>query len=96
MTVMGFPAPLRHNLGGNGSPAMATLKLRAFGNSVGVILPKDLLARLGAAEGDALHAVETPDGGVLLTAHDPELDEQLRIGRDLMRRYRDTSRALAK
>ena len=75
---------------------MATLKLRAIGNSVGVVLPKELLARLHVAEGDTLHAVETPDGGLLLTPHDPEVEEQLRHGRELMKRYRETFRELAK
>ena len=75
---------------------MATLKLRAIGNSVGVVLPKDLLARLRVGEGDTLHVVETPDGGLLFTPHDPEVEEQLTLGRELMKRYRDTFRALAK
>lgn len=75
---------------------MAALKLRAIGNSVGVVLPKDLLARLRIGEGDTLQVVETPDGGLLLTTHDPEVEEQLALGRDLMKRYRETFRALAK
>lgn len=74
---------------------MATLKLRAIGNSVGVVLPKELLARLDLREGDTLHAVETP-GGIVLTTLDPEEQEQLELGRELMRRYRETFRALAK
>jgi putative addiction module antidote len=75
---------------------MSTLKLRAIGNSVGVVLPKELLARLNIGEGDVLHAVEQPDGGLLLTTVDPEVEEQLRLGRELMKEYRDTFRALAK
>jgi putative addiction module antidote len=75
---------------------MATLKLRAIGNSVGVVLPKDLLARLNVAEGDTLHVVEQPGGGLLLTTLDPEVEEQVRLGRELMKEYRETFRALAK
>jgi putative addiction module antidote len=75
---------------------MATLKLRAIGNSVGVVLPKELLARLNVGEGDVLHAVEQADGGLLLTTLDPEVEEQVRLGRELMKEYRDTFRALAK
>ena len=41
---------------------MATLKLRAIGDSVGVVLPKDLLARLRVGDGDTLQVVETPNG----------------------------------
>ncbi|MBY0334351.1 MAG: AbrB/MazE/SpoVT family DNA-binding domain-containing protein [Acetobacteraceae bacterium] len=74
---------------------MATLKLRAIGNSVGVVLPKELLARLDLHEGDTLHAVEAPEG-LVLTTLDPEALRQLELGRELMRRYRETFRALAK
>lgn len=75
---------------------MATLKLRAIGNSVGVVLPKELLAKLNVGEGDTLHAVEQPGGGLLLTTLDPTAAEQLRVGRDVMRRYRNVLRELAK
>ena len=74
---------------------MAALKLTQIGNSVGVILPKDILARLKLSKGDTLHLTETPDG-IALTPYDPAFDEQLEIGREFMREYRDTFRALAK
>jgi putative addiction module antidote len=74
---------------------MATLKLRAIGNSVGVVLPKDLLARLRVGEGDTLQVVETPDG-FQLTRLAPELQEQLRVGREVMKTYRNVLRELAK
>lgn len=75
---------------------MATLKLRAIGNSVGVVLPKELLAQLKVKEGDTLHAIAQPDGSVLLTPLDPDVAEQLQVGRDVMRRYRNVLRELAK
>ena len=74
---------------------MAALKLRAIGNSVGVVLPKDLLARLRVGEGDTLQVVETPDG-FQLTPLAPELQEQLRVGREVMKKYRNVLRELAK
>lgn len=74
---------------------MATLKLRAIGNSVGVVLPKDLLARLNLDEGDTVQVVETQDG-FLLTRVEPDVEEQLRLGRELMKRYRETFATLAK
>ncbi len=70
------------------------LKVRAIGNSVGVVLPRDVLARLKVNEGDILHVVETKDG-IILTPLDPNVAEQLRIGRDVMHRFRDTLRILA-
>jgi len=71
------------------------LKLRAVGTSTGIILPKETLRRLNVKEGDSLFAVETPDG-YLLTPYDPEVEEQVRVGREFMAKYRDTFRALAK
>jgi putative addiction module antidote len=41
---------------------MVELKLKSIGNSVGVIIPKELLAKLGLGQGDTLYAIETPDG----------------------------------
>ena len=71
------------------------LKLRPVGTSTGIIVPKEMLARLGVKKGDALFAVETPDG-YLLTPYDPQVEKQLKLGRELMAKYRDTFRALAK
>jgi putative addiction module antidote len=74
---------------------MQTLKLIQVGNSVGVIFPKEVLARLKLAKGDDMHITETP-GGITLTPYDPNFAEQLEVGREFMREYRDTFRALAK
>ena len=54
------------------------LKVTAIGNSAGVILPKELLARLHVEKGDELFALETPDG-VRLTTYDPKLAEQMEM-----------------
>jgi putative addiction module antidote len=70
------------------------LKLRAVGTSTGVVLPKEFLNRLKVEKGDHVFAVETPEG-YLLTPCDPEMEGQIKIGRKLMRKYRDTLRALA-
>ena len=74
---------------------MHALKLTQIGNSVGVILPKDVLARLKLEKGDTVYVTETPDG-FALTPLDPAFEQQLEIGRAFMREYRDTFRALAK
>jgi putative addiction module antidote len=74
---------------------MHALKLTQIGNSVGVILPKEVLAKLKLEKGDTLYVTETPDG-VALTALDPSFEEQLALGREFMREFRDTFRALAK
>ncbi|MHB1668480.1 MAG: AbrB/MazE/SpoVT family DNA-binding domain-containing protein [Thiomonas sp.] len=74
---------------------MAALKLTQIGNSVGVILPKEILARLKLEKGDMVFVTEAANG-VTLTPYDPALDEQLQLGREFMREYRDTFHQLAK
>ena len=74
---------------------MHALKLTQIGNSVGVILLKEVLARLKLSKGDTLHVTETPDG-IALTPYDPSFEAQVELGREFMREYRDTFRALAK
>ena len=70
------------------------LKITAIGNSAGVILPKELLARLHLDKGDALHALETPDG-IRLTAYDPELAAQMDVVEQVMRDRRSLLNKLA-
>ncbi|MDB5813732.1 MAG: putative addiction module antidote [Rhodocyclales bacterium] len=74
---------------------MHALKLTQIGNSVGVILPKEVLAHLKLEKGDALFCTSTPDG-LNLTPYDPALEQQLNAGREFMREFRDTFHALAK
>jgi len=74
---------------------MAALKLTQIGNSVGVILPKEVLARLKLEKGDTVFVTDAANG-VMLTPYDPSLDEQLELGREFMREYRDTFHQLAK
>jgi putative addiction module antidote len=75
--------------------AMTTLKITQIGNSLGLILPKEILARLKLQKGDAVFITDTPDG-VALTPYDPEVAEQLSMGNEFMKEYRDTFRELAK
>lgn len=74
---------------------MTALKLTQIGNSVGLVLPKDVLARLKLGKGDMVFLTETP-GGVNLSPYDPSMAEQLELGREFMHEYRDTFRELAK
>lgn len=76
-------------------PAGRTLKVRKIGNSLGVVLPKDVLAKLNVSEGDALTVSDTPNG-VALQHHDAELQEQMEAARRGMKRYRNALRELAK
>lgn len=83
-------AALRYN------PRMNTpLKITKIGNSAGVVLPKDVLARLRVGPGDVLHLTEAPDG-VRLTAHDPNFAADMAMAEEIMREDRKILRALAK
>jgi putative addiction module antidote len=74
---------------------MHVLKLTQIGNSVGVILPKEALARLRLEKGQSVFLTETPEG-YALTPYDPTLEEQIQAGREFMREFRDTFHQLAK
>jgi putative addiction module antidote len=75
--------------------SVLSLKLRPVGTSSGVVLPKEMLARLRAEQGTVLYAVETPTGYALTTL-DPNVKKQVESGEAFMDRYRDVFAALAK
>lgn len=70
-------------------------KLKAIGNSVGIILPKEELARLGVKAGDTLSGVSTPNG-IELRPYDPAFERQMAIARKIMHKRRAVLRELAK
>jgi putative addiction module antidote len=71
------------------------LKLRKIGNSVGLVLPKEVLAHMKAAEGDIVSVSDGADGTVRMSAK-PEVARQMAVVKDVMHRYRHTLRELAK
>ena len=72
------------------------LQIRKVGNSVGLILPKDVLARLKLAEGDKLYLTEQTEGSFNLSPYDPNHARGMEIARQAFRDYADTFKALAK
>lgn len=72
------------------------LKLRKIGNSVGVVFPKEVLALLKAQEGDSVQVTEAADGSIRLNTAKPEVSKQMKMAQDIMERYRNTLRELAK
>ena len=78
-----------------GDITMTKLKIRKVGNSLGVVLPKELIARLRVSNGDQLFVQETVDG-LRLTAYDPEFEKQMEIAKMVMQEDRDALRALSK
>ena len=75
--------------------AMFALKLTQIGNSVGVVLPKELLAKLHVEKGDTVYATESPDG-VRLTPFDPAFEKQMEAARKIMKARRNVLHELAK
>ncbi len=73
---------------------LATLKVTTVGNSVGVTLPKEVLAKLRVGKGDTLCVTETPDG-ILLTPYSAEFAEIMEAAEVIMRENRDALKALA-
>lgn len=71
------------------------LKITRIGNSAGIVLPKELLARLRAGVGDTLFVSDAPDG-VRITASDPDFAAKMAVAEQIMREDRDILRALAK
>jgi len=74
----------------------SVLQVKKIGNSLGLILPKELLARLKLKEGDRLHVIEQTERGLKLTPYDPKHAKAMKIARRVMEEYQDTFRALAK
>ena len=74
---------------------MFSLKLTRIGNSLGLILPKEVLARLKLAKGDHIFITEAPDG-YRITPHNPAFEAQMKAARKIMKRRRAVLRELAK
>jgi putative addiction module antidote len=71
------------------------LKVTKIGNSLGVILPRDLLGKLQLDKGDSIFLVNTPDG-FRITPYDPGFAEQMESARVLMRKRRNVVNELTK
>jgi putative addiction module antidote len=70
---------------------MIEVKVRKFGNSLGVVLPKEVINRLNTRDGEQLFLVEGPDA-----TYDPAFEKKMTTADDILHRYRNTLRVLAK
>lgn len=75
---------------------MVELKVRRFGNSLGVVLPKSVIDRLNTGNGKPLFLIEASDGTYQLTPYDPAFEKKIKKAGEIMKRYRNTLHALAK
>jgi len=72
----------------------ATAKVLTIGSSSGIVLSKEVMARLKVKKGDLLYISETPNG-IELTAYDQEFAEQMKAAEYVMNKHRDVLRMLA-
>ena len=72
-----------------------TLKVTQIGNSLGVVLPREVLAELNVDKGDRLFLTRSPDG-YRITRSDPDFERQMTKAREIMKRRHDVLRELAK
>ncbi len=70
---------------------MNVFKVTAVGNSVGIVLPKEILERLRVQKGDSLYVIETKQG-IELTPYNPEFARQMEAAGRVMREDRDALR----
>jgi len=78
------------------SRLIGTVEIKKIGNSSGIILSKDVLARMHVGVGDKLYATLTPDGGFRLTPYDPHFEKAMEVARRGMKRYHNALAELAK
>ncbi len=72
------------------------LKLRKIGNSVGLVLPKEALARLNSGEGDTIVLTESPDGSFRLASDQADFGRLMKVAERIIGRNRNALRELAK
>ena len=75
---------------------MIELTVRKFGNSLGVVLPKDVVERLQTGDREPLFLIEAPDGTYRLTPNDPAFERKMAKADDIIGRYRNALHKLAK
>ena len=66
---------------------MVKVKVRKFGKSLGVVLPREVIHRLNTGAGEPLFLIETADGGYRLTPYDPLFKKKMTKAEDIMGRY---------
>ena len=76
-------------------PHHSILKVTQIGNSLGVVLPREILAELDLERGDKLFLTRSPDG-YRVTKSDPEFERQMTLAREIMKKRHNVLRELAK
>ena len=74
---------------------MIKVKVTAIGNSMGIVLPKEVLSKLKASKGDELYLVDSPEG-LTLKPYQPDFENQMKVAESVMKKYRTALHELAK
>lgn len=75
---------------------MVALRIRKVGNSLGVVLPKEVIGRLRTGEGQDVFLLEGPNNTYSITPFDPAFEKKMEKAEEIMARYRNTLHVLAK
>lgn len=75
---------------------MVTLKIRKVGNSLGIVLPKEVISRLRTGQGEEVFLLEGPDNTYRITPFDPTFEKKMEKAEEIMARYRNTLHVLAR
>jgi len=75
---------------------MVTLKVRRVGNSLGLVLPKEVVSHLRTGEGQEVFLLEGPNHTYRITPFDPTFDKKMAKAEEIMVRYRNALHTLAK
>lgn len=75
---------------------MVALKIRKVGNSLGIVLPKEVISRLRTGEGEDVFLLEGPNNTYQITPFDPAFERKMEKAEEIMARYRNTLHVLAK
>jgi putative addiction module antidote len=76
-------------------PGYTLLKVTQIGNSLGVVLPREVLAELDLEKGDQLYLTRSPEG-YRVTKTDPEFERKMKLAREIMKKRHNVLRELAK
>ncbi|MCB1984034.1 MAG: AbrB/MazE/SpoVT family DNA-binding domain-containing protein [Burkholderiales bacterium] len=74
---------------------MLKVKIKPIGNSMGIVLPKEVLAKLNVGKGDELYLVDGPEG-LTLSPYRQDFEQQMAAAEKIMKKYRNALHKLAK
>ena len=74
---------------------MIKVKVTPIGNSMGIVLPKEALAKLNTGKGETLYLVDSPEG-FMLTPYQQNFEKQIDAAEKVMKKYRNALHELAK